>query len=131
MNIQIIEHDGTPEYAVIPYKEWQAMADRLEELQDLTDARSISRAIADGEETFPHEFTKRLCSGESPLKVWREYRGFTLADLAAKCRVTPAAISQIETGKRSPSVELLLKLSRALDCDMDDLIKDDIGEDLH
>jgi DNA-binding XRE family transcriptional regulator len=131
MNIQIIEHDGTPEYAVIPYKEWQAMADRLEELQDLADARSISRAITEGEETFPHEFAKRLCSGESPLKVWREYRGFTLADLAIKCSVTPAAISQIETGKRSPSVELLLKFSRALVCDMDDLIKGDESQDYH
>ena len=121
MNIQIIEHNGTPEYAVIPFAEWQSITERLEELEDIVDARSISASIASGEETFPHEFGKRLVSGESPLKVWREYRGFTLAALGKQCGVTAAALSQIETGKRSPSVELLGKLSRVLGCDMDDL----------
>ena len=122
MNVQIIEHNGTPEYAVIPFAEWKAITDRLEELEDIADARSISAAIAAGEETFPHEFSKRLTSGESPLKVWREYRGFTLAALGKLCGVSAAAISQIETCKRSPSVDLLNKLSRALGCDMDDLL---------
>jgi len=121
MKIQIIEHDGTPEYAVIPFAEWQSITERLEELEDIADARSISASIAAGEETFPHEFSKRLVSGESPLKVWREYRGFTLAALGKLCGVTAAALSQIETGKRSPSVELLGKLSRALGRDMGDL----------
>jgi len=121
MKIQIIEHDGTPEYAVIPFSEWQQMVDRLEELEDIADARQVSAAIAAGEETFSHEFSKRLVSGESPLKVWREYRGLTLDALGKLCGVSASAISQIETGKRSPSVELLANLSRALCCDMDDL----------
>jgi DNA-binding XRE family transcriptional regulator len=121
MNVQIIEHDGTPEYAVIPFVEWQSIVDRLEKLEDIADARIISAAIASGEETFPAEFSKRLISGETPLKVWREYRGLTLAALGKRCGVSAAALSQIENGKRSPSVDLLGKLSRVLGCDMDDL----------
>jgi len=121
MNVQIIEHNGVPEYAVIPFAEWQAITDRLEEMEDIADARVISATIAAGEETFPHDFSKRLSAGDAPLKVWREYRGFTLDALGKNCGVTAAALSQIETGKRSPSVELLSKLARALNCDMDDL----------
>ena len=48
----------------------------MEELEDIRDARTISAAIAAGEETYSHEFVKRLSSDESPLKVWREYRKF-------------------------------------------------------
>lgn len=121
MNVQIIEQNGVPEYAVIPFAQWQSITNRLEELEDIADAKSIAAAIAAGEETFPHEFSKRLTAGESPLKVWREYRCFTLAALAKQCGVTAAALSQIETGKRSPSVDLLSKLARSLNCDMDDL----------
>ena len=121
MNMQIIEHNGTPEYAVIPFAEWQALIDRLEDMEDIADANAISAAIAAGEETFPHEFSKRLTAGEHPLKVWREYRCLTLAALGKASGVTAAALSQIENGKRSPSVELLSKLSRILGCDMDDL----------
>jgi len=127
MNVQIIEYNGVPEYAVIPFAEWQTLTERLEDMEDIADARIISAAIAAGEETFPHEFSKRLTAGESPFKVWREYRGFTLASLGSICGVTAAALSQIETGKRSLSVELLNKLSRVLNCDMDDLyVVDDL-----
>lgn len=126
MSIQIIEQNGAPEYAVIPFTEWQAILERLEELEDIADARIVSAAISAGEETFPHDFSKRLSSGESPLKVWREYRGYTLASLGKKCSVSSAALSQIETGKRSPSVELLSKLAYALSCDMDDLFTSNV-----
>jgi len=122
MTIQIIEHKGVPEYAVVPFEEWEELMNRLEDLEDTHDARHISAGIAAGEETFPADFVKRLSSGESRLKVWREYRQLTLANLAKACGVSIAAISQIENDKRAPSVDLLVKLSRALNCDMEDIL---------
>ena len=68
MNIQIIEHNGAPEYAIVPFREWETIIDHLEELEDIRDARTISAAIAAGEETYPHEFVKRLSSEEIPLR---------------------------------------------------------------
>ena len=103
MNIQIIEHNGAPEYAIVPFREWETIIDRLEELEDIRDARTISAAIAAGEETYPHEFVKRLSSEENPLKVWREYRKLTLATLAKACGVSIPALSQIENSKRTPA----------------------------
>lgn len=124
MTIQIIKHDDKPQYAVVPFDEWEALIDRLEELEDLREARAISAAIAEGEETYPHELLERLLRlEEHPLKIWREYRGLTLAELAKQCGVSSPALSQIETGKRTPSVDLLTKLAKALRCDMEDLIR--------
>ena len=122
MNIQIIKHNGAPEYAIIPFDEWKKIISRMEDREDIRDARNISAAIAAGEETFPSDFVKRLSSGESRLKVWREYRKLTLAKLAKACGVSIPAISQIENDKRTPSVDLLVKLSKALCCDMEDLV---------
>jgi len=123
MNIQIIEQNGIPEYAVVPFGELRVLLAKMEELEDIRDAKSVSEAIAAGAETFPSEFVDRLTSGEHPLKVWREYRRFTLASLGELCGVSASALSQIEKGKRSPSVELLRKLAHALNCDMDDLLR--------
>ena len=122
MNIQIIKHNGVPEYAIIPFDEWEKIISRMEEREDIRETRKISAAIAVGEETFPADFVKRLSSGESRLKVWREYRKLTLAKLAKTCGVSIPAISQIENAKRTPSVDLLVKLSKALSCDMEDLV---------
>jgi DNA-binding XRE family transcriptional regulator len=122
MNIQIIENNGAPEYAIIPFDEWEKITSRLEDLEDIRDARNISAAIAAGVETFPADFVKRLSSGESRLKIWREYRKLTLSKLAKACGVSIPAISQIENDKRTPSVHLLVKLSKALCCDTEDLV---------
>ena len=122
MNIQIIKNNGAPEYAIVPFDEWKKIISRIEEMEDIRDARNISAAIAAGVETFPADFVKRLSSGESRLKVWREYRKLTLAKLAKTCGVSIPAISQIENDKRTPSVDLLVKLSKALSCDMEDLV---------
>lgn len=56
---------------------------RLEDREDIADATRQMAAIRKGEETLPAEIVARLTSGVSPLKVWREYRGFTLRALAA------------------------------------------------
>ena len=64
MKVQIIYSYHKPQYAVIPFDEWQALQDRLEDLEDLADARTLSAHIASGEdETFPGEFVDRLLSG--------------------------------------------------------------------
>lgn len=116
MTAQIIEQNGQPAFAVVPMEEWTALLTRLEDLQDIADAKSARE-----EETFPVEFINRLTSGESPLKVWRGYRNMTLQALANQCDVTRQMLSMIEHGKANPSADLLAKLARALQCDMDDL----------
>ena len=116
MSAQIIELNGVPAFAVVPVAEWNALLARLEDLQDIAEAKS-----AQGAEIFPAEFADRLLQGESPLKVWRTYRGLTLQGLAERCRVTRQMLSMIERGKANPSSDLLARLAIVLACDMDDL----------
>jgi DNA-binding XRE family transcriptional regulator len=116
MNVQIIELNGAPALAVLPIAEWNALLEQLEELQDIADAKAAMT-----EETFPAEFVDRLLAGEPPLKVWREYRGLTLADLAEACGVTPRELSIVEDNATKPAADLLTRLAQALGCDVDDL----------
>lgn len=116
MSTQFIELNGVPAFAVVPLVEWHALLARLEDLQDIADARAEREA-----ETFPAEFADRLLAGESPLRVWRDHRGLTLQALAEACGVTRQMLSMVEHGKAKPSADLLGKLAGALGCDMDDL----------
>lgn len=54
----------------------------------------------------------------------RESKGMTQRDLAAKARVTPGYIAQLEMGLRNPSLASLRKLAKALGVSMDDLMTD-------
>jgi DNA-binding XRE family transcriptional regulator len=126
MNVQIITNHNIPAFAVVPFDEWQHLQARLEDLEDISEARILSGKIVSGEdETFPDSFVERLLSGEHPLKVWREYRGLTIAALAAICNVSAPAVSQIETGRRKPSVTLLKHLAAALKCDMEEILNEE------
>jgi DNA-binding XRE family transcriptional regulator len=127
MNVQIITKHDIPAFVVVPFDEWQHLQERLEDLEDIADAKVLSAKIATGEdETFPDSLVERLLSGEHPLKVWREYRGLTIAALATTCKVSPPALSQIENGKRKPSATLLKRLAVDLKCDMEDLLNEDL-----
>ena len=122
MKLQTIKQNGQAAFVVVPVAEWDSLMARLEEREDIADATRRKAAVRAGEETLPAEIVARLTSsGESPLKIWREYRGFTLRSLAAKIGISSAAVSKIETGKSCPTVATLGKLAAELGCDMEDL----------
>ena len=56
------------------------------------------------------------------LKKLRTARGMTAKQLAEMCDLSDAAISMMETGKRKPSYEVMLKLCEALGCSVADLV---------
>lgn len=125
MSVQIIEKNGVPEYAVIPYKEYQRLVEQAEEAQDLTDAQAAVRAIEAGEETIPEEVVERLLSGEQhPIKVWREYRGLTQEALGERAGVGKSYISQLEARSKSGSTRVIKALAGVLGVDMDDLLEE-------
>ncbi|MCR4298822.1 MAG: helix-turn-helix transcriptional regulator [Gallionella sp.] len=121
MKLQTIKQNGQAAFIVVPVAEWDALMARLEEREDIADAKNQFSKIRAGEETLSAELVARPASGENPLKVWREYRGFTLRALAAEIGISSAAVSKIETGKSQPAVATLNQLATILGCDMEDL----------
>jgi DNA-binding XRE family transcriptional regulator len=119
MKVQVIEKEGKPEFAVLPFAEYETLLQRLE---DLEDARDLQEYRANPGESVPAAFAERLCEGENPIKRWREFRGMTQGGLAQKVKVSVAHISQIESGKRECSVKLLRALSESLEVDMELLL---------
>lgn len=62
------------------------------------------------------------------LESMRKRRGLNQRELAEKSGVPQPIISQIEIGHvKSPGIQVLYKLARALKCTVDDLIEDDEG----
>lgn len=120
MSAQIIEMGGRPAFAVVPFAEWTALLERLEELQDIAD---FKEAIVRDEETLPLALVERRLAGEHPLRLWREHRGLTLQALAERVGCTRQMLSMIERGKAAPPADLLARLAAALGVEIDDLGK--------
>jgi len=123
MSIQIIEREGKPEWAVVPYDVYLELVEEAEMLQDIRDYDTAKAAIERGdEELIPSEVTYAILDGDNPLKVWREYRGLTQHQLAEAAGISTPYLSQIETNKRVGTTEVLIAIAKALCVTLDDIV---------
>ena len=122
--IQIIERDGKPEWAVLPYEKYLQLIEQAETLEDIRDFDRISTEIENGEEELiPSEVVYAILESENPIKVWREYRGLTQQQLAHAAGISKPYLSQIETGKRKGTTEILSAIAKVLDVSLDDVVQ--------
>ncbi len=121
--IQIIERDGKPEWAVIPYAEYIELIEQAELLEDVRDFDRLSAAVANGEEELiPSEVVYAILDGENPIKVWREFRKLTQQQLSDAAGISKPYLSQIETGKRKGTTDILSAIAKALDLSLEDIV---------
>ena len=122
MSVQVIKKDGKPEWAVIPYQEYERLLRDAEMLQDIRAYDEAKKAVEEGEEIVPSEVVYALLDGENPIRVWREYRGLTQRELAEVAEISVPYLSQLESGKRNGTTEVLSAIAKALDLDLDDVV---------
>ena len=61
----------------------------------------------------------------SRLKFFREKQNLTQVAVSKMLGCTSSAINQYETGKRKPSFDILIKLSKIYGCSVDDFIDEE------
>ena len=123
MTVQLIEKEGKPEWAVVPYDVYQRLLEDAEMLQDIQDFDAAKRVVEDGEELVPSEVTYAILDGSNPIKVWREYRGLTQQALAEQAGISAAYLSQLESGKRKGTTSALMAITDALNLALDDIVE--------
>ncbi len=100
-NPQIITHNGEPAYAVIPWDEYQHL---------------IRNQIGPDESDvwFPHEVVGANINGDSLIKAWREHKGLTQAELAARAGIKQPTLARMEKPDANPRKATLKKLAQAM-----------------
>ena len=106
-NVQIIEQNGVPAFAVIPYEEY---------------IKAFPEKTTDENTLIPHEVVSILVDKECNLvKAWRIHLGFTQKEIAAKAGISQAALSQMEKADNNLRGSTLSKLAAAMNLTVDQL----------
>jgi DNA-binding XRE family transcriptional regulator len=119
MSAQFIEKDGVPEFAVLPFAEYEKLMEIAEDKIDAADVLAYREAE---EETFPEEVLNELLDGANPIKVYRKYRGMTQTELAQVIDMSLPYIAKLEAGDRMGRVDVLIKIAEVLRVDLDQII---------
>ncbi len=122
MSVQVIEKNGQIEWAVVPYHEYQKLLDAWAMLEDIRAYDEAKASIEAGEELIPSEVADALLDGTNPIRVWREYRALTQRELAEKTGISKPYLSQLESGKRNGTTDILRKIALALDVSLEELL---------
>jgi DNA-binding transcriptional regulator YiaG len=100
MNVQIINREGEPEYAVLPWAQYQAL---LKAAGLSTKAAPPSAAAAPAQR-----------AELSQMRALREGLNLSLEELARSVGISPHYLEQIENGQREAGEPILRPLARAL-----------------
>jgi len=110
----------TPETVTLSREAYEEMLERIEDLE-------ATLALVEAEQSddgvrIPLAVVKAELAGAHPVTAWREHRNLSARALAEAAGVSPAYLSEIETGKKPGSVDAYRRLGEALGVSMDVLV---------
>ncbi len=117
-DVQIIKTPSGEELVVIPRADYEALiAARIEYDEDaddiaIYDARLEELAVTDMR--LPIEVSRLMLRGDSRLRAIRRWKGMTQTNLALQAKLTQGYLSDIESGRRTGSSEVLARVAKIL-----------------
>ncbi|MGB3124147.1 MAG: helix-turn-helix transcriptional regulator [Pseudomonas sp.] len=100
MDIQIISRDGKPEYAVLPWDQYQALLKAAGQPQPtLAPSPAVTAA--------PEQDVRPLAD----LRGLREAKGLAVETLARTVGISPSYLGLIESGERQPDAAIRRSLA--------------------
>ena len=108
-NHQILNHNGKPAFAVIPYAEYLRLVE-------------YAGARPDEEVMLPHAVVKMsTLGGMSLIRAWREHLGLTQEEVARRMGISQPAYAKIEGGKTQPRIATCKRLAAAMGVEWEQL----------
>lgn len=127
MDPQFFKTPGGEEMVILARAEYDAMIERLAELEEdagdlaIYDARKVD--LTEGrDQPLPAEVSAGLMRGFSLVTALRKWRGVRQTELAQRAGLSQGYLSDIESGRRKGAPETLTAIAEALDAPADWLV---------
>tara|TARA_R110000868_G_scaffold307442_2_gene569112 strand:+ start:2044 stop:2874 length:831 start_codon:yes stop_codon:yes gene_type:complete len=121
----ILGADGEAQFVVLPADEYELLMQTVAAARKLIGVRAtIDEKMVDrlgGKDGVPATVAHRIADGVNPVRVWRESRGLKAVALARAAGISPAYLSEIETGKKDGTFRTMAAIAQVLNVSLDDL----------
>lgn len=118
---RIFDGDGKALFVVLPAADYDMLIEVKRAAEDLARTRAALSDRLGGGTGAPSNVAHRIADGENPVRVWREARGLKAVALARAAGISPAYLSEIETGKKDGTFRTMASIARVLNVSLDDL----------
>ncbi|MHC6224507.1 helix-turn-helix domain-containing protein [Pseudomonas sp. X10] len=107
MGIQVISRDGQPEYAVVPWEQYQALLKAAGQAPASIDGAQHDSAATSTDNTTQSTSLPAF----SELGRLRQAKGLAPEQLARSVGISPAYLAMIEAGERQPDAAIRRSLA--------------------
>lgn len=123
MKVQFVTTPSGDDMAVLPRKDYEALLERLAELEeDENDLAIYDARKSELNASLPADLSKRILKGDSLLKAIRNWRDMTQMQVEHRTGIAQGYLSDLESGRRKGTDETLKKLAALYDVPSDWLI---------
>ena len=123
--LHLKDADGQTQFVVLSAEDYALLTQTVEAARELMDVRGVLKSnVVDrigGNNGIPATVAHRIAEGANPVRVWRESRGLKAITLARDAGISPAYLSEIETGKKDGTFRTMAAIARVLNVSLDDL----------
>ncbi|WP_077730152.1 helix-turn-helix transcriptional regulator [Methylocaldum sp. 14B] len=122
MDVQIIEKDGA-KWAMIPYDDYLSLVELAELAADMASDVKTEERLVPGEEQLPDDLKARLLAGENAIRIWREFRGLTLEELAERAGITESFVALVDRGRPTCRIDKLKRIAEVLGVHLENILR--------
>lgn len=121
MSKPTIIHTNGDDLVILNRRDYEALLARAGspppsgKANDIARYDAIKAALVRGDEVLlPENIWQKIEAGDNPVKILRQYRALTQADLAQASGLSQGYIAEIESGKKDGATQTLKAIAAAL-----------------
>jgi len=115
----ILDEAGEKSFVIIPVKRFKALKATAQRSHDF---KQLSQLLGkDTVDLTPAEVVREVADGSHPVRAWRKYKKLKAVELARQAGISPAYLSEIETGKKDGTFKTMSAIAICLGVTLDDL----------
>ena len=115
----ILDEAGEKSFVIIPVERFKALRATAQRSHDF---KQLSQLLGkDSVDLTPAEVVREVAEGSHPVRAWRKYKKLKAVELARQAGISPAYLSEIETGKKDGTFKTMAAIAICLGVTLDDL----------
>lgn len=117
----ILDEAGNKTHVVMAVDLFAKLEQAAQKNHDFRQLAQFLRLEQFAQDLIPAAVVHNISNGDHPVRAWRKFRKLKAVELARQAGISPAYLSEIETGKKDGTFKTMSAISICLGVKLDDL----------
>lgn len=116
------DETGKEAFVVVPVDRFRKIEAAAQKTHDFKQLSKLFQIEQDANDLIPADVIRDIAEGIHPVRAWRNFKKLKAVELASQSGISPAYLSEIETGKKDGTFKTMAAIAICLGVKLDDLV---------